>query len=242
MPGSLGIRDYELRADRVLRAGVSATKFRLEERAPGDPQAAVAGRHTHVHAAVDESRDLRLTGPGAPPPPGATHHESSARRRTGTRAPAHVGSRTSTSTRTRTPTRVRAPHMRIRTARCRRSRGSSTGRRCRPRPAIARTPCSGAWRRPRRPSTRCRSSTCTCTRSARSTRSSTSSARCSRSSGSAPTAIVVLAAQRRRRHGAVGARRVSGARAGHGQRCSATRRSTRRGSRRSCDADRRADR
>ncbi len=52
--GSLGIRHYELRADRVLRAGVSATKFRLEERAPGDPQAAVAGRHTHVHAAVDD--------------------------------------------------------------------------------------------------------------------------------------------------------------------------------------------
>src|SRR4051794_10925285 len=52
--GSLGIRDYELRADRVLRAGVSATKFRLEERGAGHPTAAVADRHTHVHAAVDD--------------------------------------------------------------------------------------------------------------------------------------------------------------------------------------------
>ena len=38
--------------------------------------------------------------------------------------------------------------------------------------------------------------------------------------------IVVLAAERRRRHGALGARRVSGAGAGDGASCSATRRST----------------
>jgi uncharacterized protein (TIGR00299 family) protein len=58
--GSLGIRDYDLRAERVLRAGVSATKFRLEERTPAipgtavtspAPQGAHAGRdHVHEHA------------------------------------------------------------------------------------------------------------------------------------------------------------------------------------------------
>lgn len=39
--GSLGLRDYELRTERVLRAGVSATRFVLDER---------PGRHTHDHA------------------------------------------------------------------------------------------------------------------------------------------------------------------------------------------------
>ena len=32
--GSLGLADYAITTARVLRAGVSATKFRLEERAP----------------------------------------------------------------------------------------------------------------------------------------------------------------------------------------------------------------
>jgi hypothetical protein len=52
--GSLGIADYELRADRVLRAGVSATKFRLEERAPGTAVPAPAHPHlAHSHPAHD---------------------------------------------------------------------------------------------------------------------------------------------------------------------------------------------
>jgi uncharacterized protein (TIGR00299 family) protein len=51
--GSLGIRDYELRADRVLRAGVSATKFRLEERA-GHAHPHPAHDHDQAHHAHDE--------------------------------------------------------------------------------------------------------------------------------------------------------------------------------------------
>ena len=44
--GSLAIEDFELTSERVLRAGVSATKFRLVEH--GAP-AAVAHQHDHAH-------------------------------------------------------------------------------------------------------------------------------------------------------------------------------------------------
>jgi len=47
--GSLGLRDYELRADRVLRAGVSATKFRLDERAPSGRADIEEAVHASVH-------------------------------------------------------------------------------------------------------------------------------------------------------------------------------------------------
>ena len=56
--GSLGLDDYELAAERVLRAGVAATKFRLIERRPaaagrGAPAAAHGherhGHEPHVH-------------------------------------------------------------------------------------------------------------------------------------------------------------------------------------------------
>ncbi len=45
--GSLGLAEYELAADRVLRAGVSATQFRLIERAAVTPADADAA-HTHA--------------------------------------------------------------------------------------------------------------------------------------------------------------------------------------------------
>lgn len=52
--GSLGLADYDIGADRVLRAGVSATKFRLHERVPAGATAAHAhshdGPHHHEHA------------------------------------------------------------------------------------------------------------------------------------------------------------------------------------------------
>src|SRR4030095_16577457 len=44
--GSLAIEDFDVTSERVLRAGVSATKFRLIER--GAP-AAVAHQHKHSH-------------------------------------------------------------------------------------------------------------------------------------------------------------------------------------------------
>ena len=44
--GSLAIEDFEVTSERVLRAGVSATKFRLVEH--GAP-AAVAHQHEHSH-------------------------------------------------------------------------------------------------------------------------------------------------------------------------------------------------
>jgi uncharacterized protein (TIGR00299 family) protein len=57
--GSLGIADYELKADRVLRAGVSATKFRLEERAHhAHPAHDEHPAHTHLaHHAHDHGDD-----------------------------------------------------------------------------------------------------------------------------------------------------------------------------------------
>jgi uncharacterized protein (TIGR00299 family) protein len=60
--GSLGIAEYEIAAERVLRAGVSATKFHLLERAgtdgsnerisSGAAQIGVGPEHTHVHSRV----------------------------------------------------------------------------------------------------------------------------------------------------------------------------------------------
>ena len=59
--GSLGLRDYEVSADRVLRAGVTATKFRLLERAPA-PAAPAAGHNHghggHSHRSLKEIRHL----------------------------------------------------------------------------------------------------------------------------------------------------------------------------------------
>ena len=54
--GSLAIEDFEVTAERVLRAGVSATKFRLTERAPNHPhtshQAHDAADHDHQAVAT----------------------------------------------------------------------------------------------------------------------------------------------------------------------------------------------
>jgi pyridinium-3,5-bisthiocarboxylic acid mononucleotide nickel chelatase len=49
--GSLGIGEYELAAERVLRAGVSATKFHLIERAGEDASAGteIPAPHSHAH-------------------------------------------------------------------------------------------------------------------------------------------------------------------------------------------------
>ena len=49
--GSLGIGEYEMAAERVLRAGVSATKFHLIERGGEDASAGTEGvaPHSHVH-------------------------------------------------------------------------------------------------------------------------------------------------------------------------------------------------
>jgi hypothetical protein len=52
--GSLAIADCEIRADRVLRAGVSATKFRVLE---GETAAAAAVRHDHEHHHDDHDHD-----------------------------------------------------------------------------------------------------------------------------------------------------------------------------------------
>jgi uncharacterized protein (TIGR00299 family) protein len=72
--GSLGIRDYELTAERVLRAGISATKFRLIEKAlvASGASSQPAERHyvneplgPHSHAGGHPHRDAR--GAGAHP-------------------------------------------------------------------------------------------------------------------------------------------------------------------------------
>jgi uncharacterized protein (TIGR00299 family) protein len=51
--GSLAIGGYELRATRVLRAGVSATKFTLIEPEPAAPTAVPAAAHAHAHTHGD---------------------------------------------------------------------------------------------------------------------------------------------------------------------------------------------
>jgi uncharacterized protein (TIGR00299 family) protein len=53
--GSLGIEEYELSADRVLRAGVSSTKFRLHERVPQVASAHARGGHAHAHEAASDA-------------------------------------------------------------------------------------------------------------------------------------------------------------------------------------------
>ena len=70
--GSLGIAEYELAADRVLRAGVSATKFRLEERAPLTAAPALSHPHpahpAHSHPAHPAHAAHRPRSRGAPTP------------------------------------------------------------------------------------------------------------------------------------------------------------------------------
>src|SRR4051812_28053593 len=85
--GSLGIDKYELAAERVLRAGVSATKFHLIERAGTEREAphgaahahaapedvARQGGHTHAHGAHPHRslpEILSLIERSALPPPG----------------------------------------------------------------------------------------------------------------------------------------------------------------------------
>ena len=99
--GSLGVEDYELAAERVLRAGVSATQFQLIERGrqarhdqpAGDaggghshggrespesrPHADVEGLAPHTHAAGDTAvhrHGAAVTAPHAHPPTGAHVH------------------------------------------------------------------------------------------------------------------------------------------------------------------------
>ena len=60
--GSLGIGEYEVAAERVLRAGVSATKFHLIERGGEDGSAGTevpaphsqAHQHEHAHSHTHE--------------------------------------------------------------------------------------------------------------------------------------------------------------------------------------------
>ncbi len=52
--GSLAIEDFEVTSERVLRAGVSATKFRLIER---HPEPAHAHGHTHQHGHTHDHGD-----------------------------------------------------------------------------------------------------------------------------------------------------------------------------------------
>ena len=47
--GSLGLRDFEVSAEPVVRAGVTATKFRLTERAAHGDQQPPAPNHAHAH-------------------------------------------------------------------------------------------------------------------------------------------------------------------------------------------------
>jgi pyridinium-3,5-bisthiocarboxylic acid mononucleotide nickel chelatase len=75
--GSLGIGEYQLAAERVLRAGVSATKFHLVERATADAPgcghvsaaAEPAREHAHVHVGPDAA--------ARPPHPHSHGHEHS---------------------------------------------------------------------------------------------------------------------------------------------------------------------
>ena len=52
--GSLAIEDFEVTAERVLRAGVSATKFRLVEHGEAAVRAQPAHQHQHDHDHVHD--------------------------------------------------------------------------------------------------------------------------------------------------------------------------------------------
>src|SRR6476660_4043953 len=69
--GSLAIDDFEVNASKVLRAGVSATKFDLVEHgapAPVEPTVA-AHAHSHSHGHDHEHAHVHLTYPTDPAPP-----------------------------------------------------------------------------------------------------------------------------------------------------------------------------
>src|SRR6476469_8386778 len=69
--GSLGLAEYELAADRVLRAGVSATQFRLIERSAAAPAHA---DHAHRHA-HNEAVHVEEEAPAHPAPSHDHDHE-----------------------------------------------------------------------------------------------------------------------------------------------------------------------
>ena len=161
--GSLAIDDFEVTAERVLRAGVSATKFRADGAwrgrgacaacapAPARPRSRARHARTRARAPIAPARSRAFAAPDAPVAP----PRSSPSQPAGD-LPAH---------------RPIGPDA--------------------PRARRARRRCSSGWPSPKRRSIRCRSSACTCTRWARSTRSSTSSVPCSRSTGSSADRVVV---------------------------------------------------
>src|SRR3954469_20844908 len=73
--GSLGIDEYELAAERVLRAGVSATKFHLIERAGTEREAPHGAAHAHAGIEVPAPHRGRHAAAGTQGegPHGATH-------------------------------------------------------------------------------------------------------------------------------------------------------------------------
>jgi uncharacterized protein (DUF111 family) len=93
--GSLGLVDYEITAERVLRAGVSATKFRLHERAPA---AAVAAVQVHAHdrgeAHHHEPTGARAHGDTLHGEHGDTHEHSHAEGHAHTHEHSHTHSHT----------------------------------------------------------------------------------------------------------------------------------------------------
>jgi pyridinium-3,5-bisthiocarboxylic acid mononucleotide nickel chelatase len=70
--GSLALEDFEVTSERVLRAGVSATKFRLVEH--GAP-AAVAHQHDHAHH-THPTHHTHLSHPSHPTHPSHPSHPS----------------------------------------------------------------------------------------------------------------------------------------------------------------------
>src|SRR4029453_1627816 len=75
--GSLAIENFEVTAERVLRAGVSATKFRLVEHGPPAPGAHNSHGQTGSHHSHDHDHAHPVTtssGAKAPPPQALSHH------------------------------------------------------------------------------------------------------------------------------------------------------------------------
>ena len=189
-------------ARRAARRGSAARRAGAGARQPDDP-----GLHASLRSACCGRACRRRSSAWSSP--GAVTRRNTA---TGTdHAHDHPhGSRPRSRPRPRRGPGPRAPHRWPRSPADRGLRAVAGGE------GRARSSCSAGWPRPRRRSTRCRSSRSTCTRSARSTRSSTSSAPCSALEWFGVDRVVASPLNVGGGTVAVGARRVPGAGAGDG--------------------------
>ncbi len=102
--GSLGLDDYTVSSERVLRSGISATRWRLDERVPAGAVPPQEGEDGHPHRHVAQIERLIARSALAPAARRARH-------RPGSPAGGHRGGDPSDAGRGRAPARSRCPRL-----------------------------------------------------------------------------------------------------------------------------------